>query len=94
VLIVAIVAVGLLKPWGNGPVAATPASDRPTTLAAVAPPEPVPTPSLDPHSNINGPCYYGLALRLFTTDTTNNGLVHTWYGLDPVAARILHQLRG
>jgi hypothetical protein len=42
--------------------------------------------SLDPHGNTAGPCYYGLAWRLFTTETSDVGPVNTWYGLLPVAA--------
>jgi hypothetical protein len=90
-LLVAIVAIGLLKPWGGGPGPASPGAisagaARPSTLAVVAPATPSQRPSPDPHTTISGPCYYGLAQRLFTTDTTSNGLVQTWYGLDPVAA--------
>ena len=94
-LLVVAIGLALLKPWAVAPAgpaptlrnvavggAATfgPASNGPTTPSA--PPSPARTPA----SNISGPCYYGLAWRLFTTDTTNNGLVHSWYGIQPVRA--------
>ncbi|HEY7827645.1 MAG TPA: hypothetical protein VIB99_05395 [Candidatus Limnocylindrales bacterium] len=87
--IVALLLLGLIKPWGGG---------TPTTgiLAPTSPARPVaiiPSPaatgvaaSLDPHGNTTGPCYYGQAWRLFTTETSDVGPIHTWYGLLPVAA--------
>ena len=86
----AVLAVGLLKPWGSGANSAAagplpPSRAQPSALGIVAPEAPSPRPSPGPQAT-SGPCYYGLAERLFTSDTTNNGVVHTWYGLAPVAA--------
>jgi hypothetical protein len=90
-VMVATLAVGLLKPWGAGLAAPSPdghPSDRaePTALGLSAPDQSAASASVEPDASIGGPCYYRLAQRLFTSDTSSNGLVHTWYGLDPVAA--------
>ena len=100
VAVVLLLAIGLavLKPWavepagaalGVGGVAARPGGSGAPAASAAAIREPSsssPPPGPTPASNTSGPCYYGLAWRVFTTDTTNNGLVHTWYGIQPVRA--------
>lgn len=96
VLLVAAIGVSILKPWADAGSGAPRASaTAPGDRRAVPPPAASAgpamsgesgTPSQDPISNISGACYYGLAWRLFTTDTTSNGLVHTWYGLQPIPA--------
>lgn len=93
-LLVVVIALGLFKPWGSGPSSGSATNgSSPARPAVVAAPTGLiglaiaaPTSSLDPHSNISGPCYYQRAWRLFTVDTSSNGPVHTWYGLQPVQA--------
>jgi hypothetical protein len=88
--IVALLLIGLVKPWGGGPAPAgqpTPSQANPAPVSTVSSASGAgAAASLDPHSNVSGPCYYGLAWRLFTTETSDVGPIHTWYGLLPVAA--------
>jgi len=94
VAVAAVLILGLVKPWGGGGAPApAPSSAAPASSAARPAPRPAATAasaqasaSLDRTSNIGGPCYYGLAWRLFTTETSDVGPVHTWYALLPVAA--------
>ncbi len=94
-LLLLAIGLALLKPWavepaGPAPTSANvalrpaatigPASDRSPAPSATA------SPTGSPAGTSSGPCYYGLAWRLFTTDTTNNGLVRSWYGIQPVRA--------
>jgi hypothetical protein len=98
-LIAAIIGLGLLKPWGNepaaspalGPIAASPASaegrtSRATPDGAGLPFAIHPAGSQDPPDDTSGPCYYGRAWRLFTTEPSDVGIVRTWYALAPVEA--------
>jgi hypothetical protein len=86
-LIVAIIAIGLLKPWGGGPQPATS-----TGLAAQLPSSPARSPALVATSSPvasgdpGGPCSWGMAWRLFTAETSDVGPVRTWYGLQPLPA--------
>ena len=96
VAVAAVLIVGLVKPWGGGATpdralsSAAPASSAalPATLprATAAAVSAQASAGLDRSSNVSGPCYYGLAWRLFTTETTDVGPVDTWYELLPVAA--------
>lgn len=85
-LIIAVVALGLLKPWGSdappstGPVAARPPASQPASPGAAA------VASLAPLTDAGGPCSWGIAWRLFTTETSSVGPIQTWYGLQPLAA--------
>ena len=84
-LIVISVVLAVLKPWGGASPGLAPASSaaHPRTGAV---PEPSADPTVDPAAGVGGPCYYGRAWRLFTTDTSSNGPVGTWYDLQPVPA--------
>ena len=97
VLIAVIIAIGLLKPWGSGagpppPPVAGPGGAQPggapssPMAARAADPALNPVPRPSPPTNISGPCYFGLAWRLFTAETTGVGPVHTWYDLQPFEA--------
>jgi len=98
-LIAAIIGLGLLKPWGNGPAASPAADPVPASRgaangqASTATPDAAGLPfalraagSPDPHDDTSGPCYYGRAWRLFTTEPSDVGIVRTWYALAPVEA--------
>ncbi|HEY7936274.1 MAG TPA: hypothetical protein VID26_04005 [Candidatus Limnocylindrales bacterium] len=88
-LIVAVLAFGVLKPWGGEPQPgpAPVAAGRPTAPTA-ATPAPVGVAAAGPaaSSGDGGPCSWGLAWRLFTAETTDIGPVRTWYGLQPLEA--------
>jgi hypothetical protein len=88
VLIILAVGIGLIKPWGSGPpLASGPATAAQTTRPSIkSSPGPVAIASPDPASNTSGPCYWGLAWRLFTAETSDVGPVQTWYGLQPLQA--------
>lgn len=87
-LIVAVVALGVLKPWGAGPLSVTAPSTAARPAATGASPVPVaitvasPAPAVDD----GGPCSWGMAWRLFTAETSDIGPVRTWYGLQPLEA--------
>jgi hypothetical protein len=95
-LIVVVIAVGLVKPWGSGaatsppitgPVGAPTGAAASTAIGASAPALITsPAGSSTRPSNISGPCYYGLAWRLFTAETSSVGPIHTWYGIQPLQA--------
>jgi hypothetical protein len=89
--IVALLVIGLVKPWGGsvptaGSVAPSSPAGRASGAAGASPVASRVAASLAPHSNTSGPCYYGLAWRLYTTETSDVGPVNTWYGLLPVVA--------
>lgn len=95
--VVTVLVLGLLKPWGSGPSdraqpSPAPIAGRATELAgprstpAGGPAADAPSASPDTSSNTSGPCYYGLAWRLFTAATSDVGPVHSWYGLQPIEA--------
>lgn len=86
-LIIAVVALGLLKPWdgdsqpATGPVvAARPPASMPSSPGSAA------VSSTAPASDAGGPCSWGMAWRLFTAEASSVGPVRTWYGLQPLAA--------
>lgn len=97
-LIAAIIGLGLLKPWGSGPAASpaersVPASPAADGQVSPATPDGAGLPftthaggSPDPSDDTSGPCYYGRAWRLFTTEPSDVGIIRTWYGLAPVEA--------
>lgn len=94
-LILAVLALGLLKPWGAGPASVGSASvgrlAPPSATSAEVPGRSLPLAvpagaSPDPNSTAGGPCSYGLAWRLFTAEASDVGPIHTWYGLVPVQA--------
>jgi len=97
VLIAMIIAIGLLKPWGSGagppppPIAALGGAQAGAVISSpidnlAADPALSPFLRPSPPSNTSGPCYFGLAWRLFTAETTSVGPVHTWYELQPLQA--------
>ncbi len=98
VLIAMIITIGLLKPWGSGagppsppPIAAPGGVQAGGVISSpidnlAADPALSPAPRSSPPSNTSGPCYFGLAWRLFTAETTSVGPVHTWYDLQPLQA--------
>ncbi len=86
-LIIAVVALGLLKPWGSdvppapgSAVAARPPASLTSSPGAAAVSSPTEA------RDAGGPCSWGMAWRLFTTETSSVGPVRTWYGLQPLAA--------
>jgi hypothetical protein len=96
-LIVLAITLSIVKPWGSSPGTARPSIAGPVGGRAAGPSSgairaagrslgvsAIRSPS--PASNISGPCYYGLAWRLFTAETSSVGPVHTWYGVQPLQA--------
>lgn len=88
-LIVAVVALGVLKPWGAGPqsVTAPIAVARPSAVTAESPaPVGSTVAGPAPAGDDGGPCSWGMAWRLFTAESSDVGPVETWYGIQPLEA--------
>ncbi|HEY2887826.1 MAG TPA: hypothetical protein VGJ17_04375 [Candidatus Limnocylindrales bacterium] len=88
-LIVAVVALGVLKPWGAGPqlITAPITAARPSAATAASPaPVAVTVASAAPARDDSGPCSWGMAWRLYTAESSDVGPVRTWYGIQPLEA--------
>jgi hypothetical protein len=88
-LVIAVVVIGLLKPWGGGPAASTTPiiAARASAFPGLQPSAAAVTASSPAAAGANGgPCSWGMAWRLFTAESSDIGPVRTWYGLQPLEA--------